>query len=96
MIRGERVQLSGIGTLIPEVKTRMTFNLPICNKEDGNPPYTRLRMTRIDQLGAQMNQKLTENVNQLCKNPIAKRFSMDFCIVTVRVLNSYDEFIGGI
>ena len=28
---------------------------------------------------------------QLYKNPIAKRFLMDFCIVIMKVLNNYDR-----
>ena len=46
LLDGERVQISKVGTIIPEVKTHEHFNLPICNKEGGNPPYTRFRISR--------------------------------------------------
>ncbi|MCH5271767.1 MAG: hypothetical protein J1E83_13685 [Lachnospiraceae bacterium] len=62
LLRGERILLTGIGTIIPEVKTHEHFNLPVCNKEDGNPPYTRMRMTRTYSLGQEMNRKLHKNI----------------------------------
>ena len=61
LLRGERIQLTGIGTIIPEVKVCENFNLFACNKEDGNPPYTRMRMTRTHSLGQEMNRKLLKN-----------------------------------
>lgn len=35
LLRGERVQISGVGTIISEVKTCESFNVPQCNKEEG-------------------------------------------------------------
>ena len=33
MLNGERVQISGVGTIIPEIKTHIgNYNMPICNK----------------------------------------------------------------
>lgn len=32
LLKGERVQISGVGTIIPEVKTHESFNLPCCNE----------------------------------------------------------------
>ncbi len=30
-----KIQISNLGTIIPEVKTHNHFNLPVCNKEGG-------------------------------------------------------------
>lgn len=78
LIRGERVQISGVGTIIPEVKTHIgNFNLPVCNREGGNPPYTRIRMSRNNSLGEKMNVTLRENIENgvlgLEKLPFDKR-----------------------
>lgn len=62
LLRGERILLTRIGTIIPEVKVHEHFNLPVCNKEEGNPPYTRMRMTRNYSLGQEMNRKLQKNI----------------------------------
>ena len=32
LLRGERVLIPGVGTLIPEIKTKEKFNMPCCNK----------------------------------------------------------------
>lgn len=77
LLRGERVQISGVGTIIPEVKTCESFNLPKCNKEEGNPPYTRIRMSRNNILGEKMNETLLENIKNgiygLEKLPFSKQ-----------------------
>ena len=62
LLRGENVQLRGIGTLMPEVKAHVHYNLPECNREGGNLPYTRVRMTRTNSLAQEMNRKLQENI----------------------------------
>lgn len=62
LLRGERILLTGIGTIIPEVKVYEHFNLPVCNKEEGNPPYTRMRMTRNYSFGQEMNRKVLNNI----------------------------------
>lgn len=62
LLQGERVQISKVGTIIPEVKTRLSYNLPICNKEGGNPPYTKLRMSRNNTLTEAMNRALVRNI----------------------------------
>lgn len=62
LLQGERVQITKVGTIIPEVKTRMKFSLPWCNKEEGNPPYTRIRISRNNSLGEKMNKTLLENI----------------------------------
>lgn len=62
MINGERVQISKVGTIIPEVKTRLSFNLPRCNKDGGNPPYTKLRIYCNHSLNDVMNRTLEKNI----------------------------------
>lgn len=62
LLSGERVQITKVGTIIPEVKTRLFYNLPICNKDGGNPPYTKLRIRRNNLLGDIMNRLLIKNI----------------------------------
>ena len=64
MINGETVQISGVGTLIPEVKVHEgKYNMPICNRTEGNPPpYTKIRMHRNYTLELAMNSKLLQNI----------------------------------
>lgn len=63
LIKGERIQLSGIGTVIPEVKTHRSCALPTCdNSEHEGTPYTRLRMTRSKSLFEDMNDTLLNNI----------------------------------
>ena len=62
LLRGERVQIPGVGTLIPEIKTCEKFTMPCCNKEDGNLPYTDIRLKRNQQFRAKMKQSLLENI----------------------------------
>ena len=62
LLKGKSVQLTGIGTIIPEIKTRKHFNLPSCNKEGGNLPYTKVKMKRNYSLIQEMNKVLQENI----------------------------------
>ena len=63
LLVGERVQITKVGTIIPEVKVHEgNFNLPRCNKESGNPPYTKLRIRRNNLLVEAMNKDLTKNI----------------------------------
>lgn len=63
LLKGEQVQISRVCTIIPEVKTREGgFNLPVCNKEGGNPPYTRLRLRRNNSFVTEMNRTLLDNI----------------------------------
>lgn len=62
LLSDERVQITKVGTIIPEVKTRLFYNLPICNKEGSNPPYTKLRISRNNLLGDVMNRLLIKNI----------------------------------
>ena len=63
LINGERIELSKVGTIIPEIKTHKgNYNLPMCNKDGGNPPSTKLRITRSASLYRDMNKALAENM----------------------------------
>jgi len=63
LIRGERVQLSGVGTIIPEVRTHRSCYLPYCNNDGHeNSPYTRIRLTRTNSLREDMNKTLLNNI----------------------------------
>lgn len=62
LLSGERVQITKVGTIIPEVKIRLFYNLTICNKDGGNPPYTKLRIRRNNLLGDIMNRLLIKNI----------------------------------
>ena len=60
---GERIELSRVGSIIPEVKVHEgNFNLPMCNKDGGNPPYTKLRIRRNNLLVDVMNNALIKNI----------------------------------
>lgn len=64
MINGERVQISRVGTIIPEVKTHRSCYLPTCNNLlHENAPYTRIRMTRTLSIGEAMDEKLMNNMD---------------------------------
>lgn len=62
LIKGERIQIKGVGTIIPEVKVRKTYGLSFCNKPEGNPPYTALRLYRNNYLKYDMDGQLRKNV----------------------------------
>ena len=77
LLSGERVQITKVGTIIPEVKTRLFYNLPMCNKDGGNPPYTKLKITRNNLLSETMNRNLLRNIENgiygLEKLPFSKQ-----------------------
>ena len=63
LIKGERVQLAGIGTIIPEVKIHRSCSLPTWNNNNHeNTPYTRMRMSRNYSLIQKMNRTLLKNI----------------------------------
>jgi len=77
LLSGERVQISKVGTIIPEVKARISYSLPNCNKEDGNPPYTTFRMSRNYHMKEEMDRLLRQNIKKgiygLEKLPFSKQ-----------------------
>ena len=63
LAEGERIEISKVGSIIPEVKVHIgNFNLPMCNKDGGNPPYTKLRIRRNNLLVDVMNNDLIKNI----------------------------------
>lgn len=78
LAEGERIEISKVGSIIPEVKVHEgNFNLPMCNKDSGNPPYTKLKITRNNLLGEDMNKNLLRNIGNgiygLEKLPFSKQ-----------------------
>ncbi len=78
LAEGERIEISKVGSIIPEVKVHEgNFNLPMCNKDGGNPPYTKLKITRNNLLGETMNRNLLRNIENgiygLDKLPFSKQ-----------------------
>ena len=63
MMNGERVQILKVGTIFPEIKTRLSYGLPPCNKEGGNPPCTKLRISRNHAIKESMNRQLLQNID---------------------------------
>lgn len=63
LAEGERIEISKVGSIIPEVKVHEgNFNLPICNKDGGNPPFTKLKISRNNLLRDTMNRNLLSNI----------------------------------
>ena len=62
LLAGERVQVTRVGTIILEVKTRISYNLPVCNKDSGNPPYTKFRISKNNHMREAMNRILLQNI----------------------------------
>ncbi len=77
MLDGERVQISKLGTITPEVKTREAFNLPSCNREGGNPLFTKIRMSRNHAIKENMDRQLLQNMDNgiygLAKTPFSRK-----------------------
>ena len=78
LIEGERIELAKVGSIIPEVKVHIgSFNLPLCNKEGGNPPYTKLRIRCNSLLKDAMNKALAKNIENgiygLAEMPFSKQ-----------------------
>ena len=77
MMNGERVQISKVGTIFPEIKARLSYGLHSCNKEGGNPPYTKLRISRNRAIKESMNRQLLQNIDSgiygLAKTPFSKQ-----------------------
>lgn len=59
---GEKVGLSGIGSLIPKVHTPITYNVQSMNDDEGNKPYTSIRFMRGNVNKRKMNSKYLKNI----------------------------------
>ena len=65
LLKGERVQLTGIGTIIPLVKTHRSSNrchLPTFNQDNVNQPYTKIKISRNNSFVQEMNETLLKNI----------------------------------
>lgn len=63
LIKGERVQITGVGTIIPEVKTHMgNYQMSIHNKDDEKSPYTKIKISRNMKLRNDMLEALLSNI----------------------------------
>ena len=77
LMDGERVQISKVGTIFPELKVRLHYGLPGCDKECGNPPYTNIRISRNRAIKENKNRQLLQNIENgiygLAKTPFTKQ-----------------------
>lgn len=78
LAEGERIEISKVGSIIPEVKVHIgNFNIPMCNKDGGNPPSTKLKISRNKLLRDVMNKNLLKNIENgiygLDKLPFTKQ-----------------------
>ncbi len=63
ILDGERIQISRVGTIIPEVKVHIgNFNLPGYEQEGDSQPFTGIRIFRNHSLREAMNGRLTKNI----------------------------------
>ena len=64
MLNGERVQITGVCSLIPEVKVHDgKYNMPVCNKTEGNPPpFAKIRISDNWSMRESMNRRLMQNI----------------------------------
>ena len=99
LIKGEKVQLKGIGTLIPEVKThKQYFNPRTCDSVDEYSPYTKVRVWRSRTLINDMNKTLLKNIQNgilgLEELPFEKQQINDLkdCGFISDEENDYDEY----
>lgn len=64
LAEGVRIEIAKVGSIIPEVEVyEGSFNLPMCNKDGGNPPYIKLRIRRNNLFIEAMNNALTKYWN---------------------------------
>ena len=85
LLNGERVLISGVGTIIPEVRTHRNCFLPTCdNNNYENAPYTKIRMSRTNALYEKMNQTLLKNI----ENGILGLEKLPFDIQQINILKN--------
>lgn len=62
LLEGEKVGLSGIGSLTPHVHTSMTYSLQRMNAEGGNNPHTTIKFIRYTEMKQKMNRRYLKNM----------------------------------
>lgn len=79
LLKGERIQITGVGSIIPDIKVHDgNYNMPTCNKTEGNPPpYGKIRMSDNWGVRNAINKKLFQNIENgiygLEKLPFTKK-----------------------
>ena len=64
LLKGERVRLSGVCTIYPEVKTHRSCFFPLCDNETHeNAPYARLKVLLPKSFKEAINNQLFDNIN---------------------------------
>lgn len=84
LMNGERVQITSVGTLIPELKTHIgTYNIPGCNQcNDNPPPYVKVKVSLSKIFRKKMNEKLLDNL----ENGIAGLGETSFSAQQIKIL----------
>ena len=63
LLKGERIQLSRIGTIIPEIKTHRSYFFPNCDSDThDNSPYAKLKIKQTSLFKGDINKQLLENI----------------------------------
>lgn len=86
VLNGERVQITGVGTIIPKLRTHKgTFNMPICNRCEGNPPpYVEVKLSRNDSFRKELSEKLLKNLD----NGIIGLGKLSFDVQQINILKN--------
>lgn len=86
VLNGERVQITGVGTIIPKLRTHKgAFNMPICNRCEGNPPpYVEVKLSRNDSFRKELSEKLLKNLD----NGIIGLGKLSFDIQQINILKN--------
>ena len=86
VLNGERVQITGVGTIIPKLRTHKgAFNMPICNRCEGNPPpYVEVKLSRNDSFRKELSEKLLKNLD----NGIIGLGKLSFDVQQINILKN--------
>lgn len=86
VLNGERVQITGVGTIIPKLRTHKgAFNMPICNRCEGNPPpYVEVKLSRNDSFRKELSEKLLKNLD----NGISGLGKLSFDVQQINILKN--------
>ena len=66
LLDGERVNITGVGTIIPEIKlSEQRYSIPKLNKGEGTPPpFARLRISNNHKMRVAINNQLNKNLRE--------------------------------
>lgn len=83
LLKGERIQITRVGTIIPEVRTHTRqYYLPTCSGAVPDSPYSRIRVHLNDSLRTDMKKTLLRNI----KNGIYGLEKLPFDIQQINIL----------